>query len=82
MTDVCRSCSAKIRWAITAGGHPMPLDYDPVEDGNLRLDPPTNGETPRVTIVPAKYRVAGEELYKSHFATCVYADRHRKRMPK
>jgi hypothetical protein len=56
----------------------MPLDYDPVPDGNLRLEPPTNGKPPRVYVVPASYRTAGEQLFVSHFATCVYADQHRK----
>jgi hypothetical protein len=57
----------------------MPVDYNPVAGGNLRLEPPTNGTPPRVTVIPPAYRVAGEQLYQAHFATCPFADQHRRR---
>jgi hypothetical protein len=53
----------------------MPLDFDPVANGNLRLEPPTNGKPPRVYVVPASYRKAGEQLFVSHLSVCPYADR-------
>jgi hypothetical protein len=77
MTEVCRSCKAPIRWAVTVGGHPMPLDVDPVADGNLRLE--HRPGLPRVTVIPPSIRDADELLYVAHFRTCPYADRHRKR---
>lgn len=30
MADTCRSCGTKIRWALTAKRHRIPLDVDPV----------------------------------------------------
>jgi hypothetical protein len=36
MSEFCSTCKAPILWAITSGGHPMPIDPDPVADGNLR----------------------------------------------
>ena len=80
MTDVCRSCKQPIRWAVTAAGHPMPIDVDPVTDGNLRVEVDRGGEgMPRVVVVPKGYREPGEWLYVAHFRTCPYADQHRKR---
>jgi len=38
MSDNCRSCKAKIEWAITPDGYRIPLDPDPVPDGNIILD--------------------------------------------
>jgi hypothetical protein len=78
MTDVCRSCKAPIRWAVTVGGHPMPLDPVPVADGNLLLED-RGGTAPRVTVVPPSARDVDELLFVAHFRTCPYASRHRKR---
>jgi hypothetical protein len=78
MPETCRTCKAPIRWAVTAAGHLMPLDVEPVADGNLRLDRDIDGETPRVLAVPKRYRTADEPLYVAHFRTCPYADHHRR----
>ena len=83
MSERCRSCKAEIRWAITTGGYLMPLDPDPVPDGNLRLETVLAGEhkTPRVWVVPLAQRTGDDagQLYKPHFATCPYVDQHRRR---
>ena len=80
MSEFCSSCKAPIRWAVTAGGHPMPIDPDPVTDGNLRLESEHADEgMPRVVVVPPSQRVDGEWLYVAHFRTCPYADQHRRR---
>lgn len=34
----CRSCQALIRWAETASGRPMPLNYHPDPNGNVQVD--------------------------------------------
>lgn len=34
----CRSCQAPIRWIRTAVGKPMPLDFAPSPNGNVRHD--------------------------------------------
>jgi hypothetical protein len=78
LSDVCSTCKAPIRWVVTHAGHPMPIDPDPVGDGNLRLEPDAAG-LPRVIVVPPAQRVDGEELYVAHFRTCPYADQHRRR---
>ncbi len=35
--SACRACPARIRWARTKNGAPMPLDHDPSPTGNVRL---------------------------------------------
>jgi hypothetical protein len=78
VSEVCRSCKAPIRWAVTVGGHTMPIDPEPVADGNLRLEHGRQGMV-RVVVVPKAYRVQGELLYKPHMGTCPPADQWRKR---
>lgn len=67
----CRSCEAPIFWARTAKGKAMPVNTKPDPNGKLvvrneecRWAKPTD---------PAGLR------YTSHYATCTYPDRHRKR---
>lgn len=80
MTARCQSCRAPIVWAKTEAGKPIPLDPDPVPDGNLALASWETGQAPRVRYLrkgddppdPMVRRVA-------HFATCPAAKRHRRR---
>jgi hypothetical protein len=76
MTDVCRACKAPIVWAKTEAGRPMPLDAEPVDGGNVAL---VDG----IVVVlgaAARERLDGKlELYRSHFATCPFADDFRRR---
>jgi hypothetical protein len=75
--DNCRSCGAPIVWATSqATGKPMPLDPDPAADGNLVL---MEGEA-RVLTTGERLRAqeAGTVRYKSHFATCPDATKHRR----
>lgn len=89
----CRSCSARIIWAVTnpelKSGRPMPVDADPHPQGNVMLarDPriPHEPDAPvvvRATVLRANQaagaRDAGELLYRSHFASCPNADAWRK----
>lgn len=81
MADVCRSCKAPVRWAVTDSGTAIPLDAEPVDGGNIRLaGARVPGGTPRAVIVPDARRAefAGE-LYVAHFATCPDAGQHRRR---
>ena len=70
---ICRDCSANLSWARTTKGFRLPLDLEPVENGNIWLDEDgvahvlTKGETP-----PAG------PLYVSHFATCPDAAKARR----
>jgi hypothetical protein len=73
----CRSCGANVLWAKTDLGKSMPVDPEPVPDGNVELY-----RTPKGLQVV----VHGKEftpdpratVHKSHFATCPNAQRHRR----
>jgi len=92
MTTRCRSCNAELIWATTEKGKPIPLDAEPVADGNIRLEersvsPEGVGEVSVQEIVlTAVYTHPGEgslfhttsPLYVSHFATCKDAKKWRK----
>lgn len=85
MSSRCRSCGAPIRWAATANGNRMPLDRDPAPDGTIVLsDPDPDAYAP----VALHYSPPDEPLlpgmpepprFRSHFATCPYADQHRRK---
>jgi hypothetical protein len=81
MPDFCRSCKAPIRWAITAEtGSIMPLDAEPNPQGEWRLTSRDRGELPRAIHVAEDRRPGLQrELMMAHWATCPYADRHRRR---
>lgn len=67
----CQSCGAEIRWAETPGGKWIPLDAEPVSDGNVVVRE-TDG-VPEAVVVA---KTAGR--YVSHFATCPNAKGHRR----
>ncbi|WP_328465495.1 hypothetical protein OHA21_43740 [Actinoplanes sp. NBC_00393] len=75
----CRSCSAPIVWATSSGGRSMPVDAEPVEDGNVEL-----AERPGLFIGPVATVLTGPSLFggplrKPHFATCPQAEMWRQR---
>lgn len=73
----CRSCGAPVKWVLTRKGKRMPVDAEPVEGGNIMLERETDSSgTPLAAYVPSD---PGVLRYVSHFATCEFADRHRKR---
>lgn len=77
---VCKSCKARIRWAVTETGRRMPLDPVGVADGNvwvLRFE----GGTPIVAVARKPDDVPSSEptRYRSHFSTCPEAASWRKR---
>lgn len=63
-TRPCRSCSARIVWAVTSRGRPMPVDAEPHPDGDIRLIPRMGLTTPRAEVV-TKPR-PGEQLRHLH----------------
>ena len=69
MTATCKSCGARIIWAITGNGKKMPVDAKPTDKGNIVLE----GEEP-----VAVYVDPGTGTHTSHFATCPNAAEHRK----
>jgi hypothetical protein len=70
--SVCRSCQAPIRWEMTDSGKRIPLDPEPVENGNLRFDD-------HVHVIVTAYADDPMPRYLSHFATCRDADAWRKK---
>ena len=78
----CKSCGAEIKWITTVNGKSMPVDAEPVQ---FHQDP--SGTEIFVTdggaVVRGITAKAGEEGtttgYNSHFATCPFADQHRRR---
>ncbi|HEX6498702.1 MAG TPA: hypothetical protein VF054_06675 [Micromonosporaceae bacterium] len=71
----CSSCGAPIVWALTLKLHRTPVNADPDPTGDQVLV--DMGEHRPPTVRKASHRDFGKRLYKSHFATCKYADRHR-----
>jgi hypothetical protein len=75
----CRSCGAAIVWAVTTNNRRMPVDANPVPDGNLTLAYPSPGAAPiAVHADPGALLIDNPPRYVSHFATCEFADQHRK----
>jgi len=71
----CRSCNAEVKWVVmkTAQGlgGKNPLDAVPVPDGNIVIEE-GHGR------ILKKDEVTTQDKYKSHFATCLDAAKHRK----
>lgn len=85
MADECRSCSAPIRWALTQKGRRIPLDPDPVPDGNLVLAPAVEPRSTPTAIALTRHNDPplnpDTPRYRSHFATCPNARAHRRNRP-
>lgn len=80
-TGRCRSCAAPIVWAITAAkGNRMPLDPEPVPDGNVWIiEHPEHGQ-PVIGVALQRSDIPADiETYVSHFVTCSAAAEHRRR---
>ena len=78
--NTCAKCGADIRFVATERGYLasppklMPIDRQPVEDGNVIIIPP-DGAIPALAHVLKKGEQApeGQARFKSHFATCPFA---------
>ena len=62
MPSLCKSCQAKITWAKSVNGKPMPLDFP----GEKRIVVDEDGVAHVL------------DTFVSHFATCPFAAAHRK----
>lgn len=71
----CKSCGTSIIWVRTTTGKSMPLDADPHEDGNVVLMPA--GAMVLTKELAEQGKKIGSTRYRSHFATCPNAARHR-----
>lgn len=80
----CRSCDAPVLWAIVRkGGKRIPLDPDPVDNGNIAIIGEREDQYGKSPLV--EYRATdplpgmSEPKYVTHFATCPNAQQHRKK---
>ncbi len=75
----CKSCGAPIYWATCIStGNPMPVDVDPVSNGNVLLYRRSNGLL-RAEVLGKDVARSPERKYRlNHFATCKHADQHHK----
>lgn len=71
----CRSCGADILWCRTEGGHLTPVNAEPDDTGNMVI---LDGIAKVVKDSLFEPMTEGTR-YKSHFATCPAAAKHRKR---
>lgn len=78
----CNSCGAPIRWAETLSGAKMPVDAEPHPEGNLIACPSVG---PNVVAVYKREELRllaqahpNAERWRSHFASCPDAAKHRK----
>jgi hypothetical protein len=83
--SACRSCGASIRWAkVATSGKSIPLDAEPVANGNLvfRLAAGDDGSEVIYVRAPSEGGLIGDEYagrrFISHFVTCPNAGQHRK----
>lgn len=79
---LCRSCRAEIIWARTERGNKMPLDAEPVQPQNdmrglFVLRDRASYEGP-LAIAAWGLNAFTDPHYKAHWATCPYADQHRR----
>lgn len=75
----CASCDREIRWVVTERGKRMPLDAEPVPDGNVELRVLDGQETAIVHAAGQRPLTAVGPFYVSHFSTCPDAGSWRKR---
>lgn len=83
----CRSCGAAIVWITTQNGRKMPCNADPVEYQDNRKGKDVivteDGKVVRGTVIDkarpsALVPIVDGTGYISHFATCPFADQHRR----
>lgn len=77
LVDFCQSCNQKIIWAITTAGKRMPVDVEPNSAGTVALSHRHDGQVGADTL-PVARRFGRTDLRTSHFATCPFANRHRR----
>lgn len=75
--STCTGCGAAIRWVITDGGRRMPLDPDPVPDGNV-VPAVIDGQR-RARVLTGEQMPADGPAWQAHFRTCPAAPQFRRR---
>lgn len=72
--STCKRCPAQILWVASRGGKAMPLDAEPVPDGNIWLDHEGFARYLKKGEVPPE----GALRYVSHFSSCPFGPSFRK----
>lgn len=80
--STCRGCDAPIIWAKVrrrwdAPETNMPLDAEPVEDGEWLYDP----DTEKATYVGREPSLIPDNRHRAHWAQCPDSERFRKKKP-
>ena len=70
----CRSCKAKIAFITMESGRSMPVDSEPVDNGNVWIGEDGVGRV----VGKGDYSTVTMPLFISHFATCPNSKAHRK----
>jgi hypothetical protein len=85
-TGTCRSCAAPIVWTLTTKNRRMPLDPEPVNDGNVvvtgRILAGRDRDTPTILVLRPgedEHLDADRLRYVSHFSSCPDAQKHRRK---
>ena len=81
--STCRSCGEPVTWATTEGrpdkpSKRIPLDPQPHPDGTHYLRPRGDGSMQAVHVPVLERAACPHQRYRTHFATCPQADRHRR----
>ena len=76
----CRSCAAQVVWCVTTHGKRIPVDAEPVVDGNLFSvsGPLVEGARVEVDGGPNLLDSTERVRFVSHFVTCPDARSHRR----
>lgn len=75
-TATCRSCKAAVVWTVTEkSGRPMPVDAEPVENGNLLLRHTAVGKPPIAHVVDAEERAVLEKQHAKRVEIGMHEDR-------
>jgi hypothetical protein len=75
----CKSCSAPVIWATTTRGKAMPVDPDPVVEGNLVLEARFGDAPPLARVLGVAKQFGRKDLRVAHFVTCPQAGQWRRR---
>ncbi|HSS11799.1 MAG TPA: hypothetical protein VLL25_18065 [Acidimicrobiales bacterium] len=76
----CRSCRARIVWAVTENGKRIPLDEQTTSEGNLERTGQLDDGTPIVRFLALHEAIPTHpDRYVSHFASCPDSGKWRRR---
>jgi len=77
--SACKSCGAAVVWVLTESRKRMPVDAEPTADGVVLWFGEYEGPFMLVSVGGRGDEGEPVKRYTSHFATCEFADKHRRR---